>query len=132
MLRQAIEDRGLDVLVAETGDDATTKMRRQVEEGITIDTFEPLLSANLMILTNTMETLGPSGLYLMSEGPEDPVEGYGKEYEGRTWSRCPLCYLNLAHEVSCSGCDLPQENGYDFWIDKAADGQFEMWKSLKQ
>jgi hypothetical protein len=134
-LREAIDKRGLSSLVAESGQEAATKMEREIEEGVTIDTFEPLMSAHNSILVNTMrliEDAGGSPLYLILGGdiPEDPVQGY-PGFEGRTWPRCPLCYAGLAHEVSCDGCDLPQVNGYDWMIDRAADDALERWQSLR-
>jgi hypothetical protein len=83
-----------------------------------------------------MDYVGRAGgnpLYLMmADGPEDPVEGYGDAYAGRTWPRCPLCYLGLAHEVSCTDerCELPKVNGYDWMIDRAADDAAERWRQI--
>jgi hypothetical protein len=107
-----------------------TKLRRQLEGEDTIDSFEPLLMAHNAIAGNAMTTIERAGgnpLYLLSVGPEDPVEGH----PGRTWPRCPLCYLGLAHELNCGGCDLPQKDGYAWMIDKAADDALDKWESLK-
>jgi hypothetical protein len=74
---------------------------------------------------------GGDPLYLLAgppgETPEDPVTGY-PGHEGKTWPRCGLCYVNLAHEVSCEGCDLDTERGFDFFIGKAADEQLEFYE----
>lgn len=133
-LREAIADRGLEVLVAENGDEALTKMRRQLEGEDTIDSFEPLLHAHGLIMGNTLNILGPNGLYLMQPEsvPEDEVSiaDYGPQAAGRTWPRCPLCYLSLAHELSCDGCDLPREDGYAWMIDRAADDTLAKWQEL--
>ena len=135
MLREEIKKQGLMSLVPETSEDEVIKMQRQLEEGLTIDTFEPLMGAAMIIQTNCMQMLFDMGAnmtpYFLTEGPEDPVEGYGEKYEGRTWPKCALCYVNLAHEVSCGGCDLETVNGYDFFIEKAAEGQKQAWENMK-
>ena len=135
-LRQAINKRGLSTLVSEGGEQAALKVRRQVEEGVTLDTYDPLMGAHNAILANVGDIISKAGgspLYLFSSGPEDPMTGYGPKYEGRTWPRCPLCYLGLAHEVNCKDrrCVLPKVNGYDWMIDRAADDQVEIWKELQ-
>lgn len=130
-LRAAIDERGLSHLVAPDGRVALEQIADQLkraERGEEPDTpvnYDPLMAAHWAIVNNVMSALGPNALYLMTGGPEDQVEGYGKKYEGRTWPRCPLCYINLAHEVSCKDarCQLPKEDGYDMWIDRAANDQ---------
>lgn len=74
---------------------------------------------------------GGTILYLMGTGPEDDVELPGGE--GRTWPRCPLCYLGLAHELTCRDdrCTLPKVDGYAWMIGVAADEQVETWNRLK-
>lgn len=140
MLREAIDARGLTTLVAPDGATAAAQMADQLERGEATPTnYDPLMTAHWAIVTNAFEAIkeadGPV-LYLMAADnvPEDPVEGYGPEYDGRTWPRCPLCYLNLAHEVSCAhdGCVLDRVRGYDHWIERAADEQVEAWKEIKE
>lgn len=46
---KGIEEAGLWSLVAETSEEAFTKLRRQAEEGITIDSFEPGLMASYLL-----------------------------------------------------------------------------------
>ena len=128
-LRTALEDRGLTVF-SESGREAMTKIMRQTQGEDTIDTFEPLMEAHNIILANVMEAISRGGgnpLYLFDTDPEPPIEGR----EGQTWSRCPVCYVNLAHEISCKGCDLPQKNGFDWMINRAADNTLEHWEALK-
>lgn len=134
-LREAIDKRGLSSLVPEGGEEAARKVMRELEEGEqNIDNFDPLMSAYWAIQGNAMKTLegiGGNPLYILVDGPEDIVEGYGPEYACRTWPRCPLCYLGLAHEMTCGGgCDLPKKNGYDWMIDRAADESLERWKKM--
>lgn len=124
-LRQEISDRGLSHLVSGDGAKAVAKMQIELTEGaVTRESFDPLLSALWAITTNVMRLIDRAGndpLYLMAVGPEDPVAYPG--FEGRTWSRCPLCYLNLAHEVSCTDprCGLDKKAGYDWVMARAAD-----------
>lgn len=127
-LRAAIDERGLSHLIAPDGETAVAQIKQELEQGPSAVTFDPLMSAHWAIVSNAMDTItraGASPLYLMTAGPEDPVEGYGPAGDGRTWPRCPLCYLNLAHELTCKDprCTLPKVGGYDWMIERAADDQ---------
>lgn len=136
-LREAIDERGLMGFVPDNGEQAMKQMVDEMETGTTtVDNFDPLMGAHWAIATNAMKILGEQGgpqavMYLMAgpDVPEDPVKGYDG-YEGRTWPRCPLCYLNLAHEVSCNGegCTLDKERGFDWMIGRAADEQLERYE----
>lgn len=141
-LREAIEKRGMTDLVAVGGRRAAARTQRELEQGeVTLATFDPLMSAHWAIASNALGMLRQAGhpemaLYLMGAGPDDPVdpEVY-PEANGRTWPRCPLCYLGLAHELTCDGdptrCKLPKVDGYAWMIDRAADEADETWKKLK-
>lgn len=126
-LRAKIEERGLAGLVAPSGVIAAEQQKDQFERALsgeqeaTPANFDPLMSAHWAIASNAMSTISP--LYLMADGDEDPVEGFGQKGEGRTWPRCPLCYLNLAHELTCKDarCTLDEKRGYDWMLDRAAD-----------
>lgn len=124
-LRAAIDERGLTPFIAKNGEIAVQQVARQLQGDTGKATFDPLMSAHWAIAGNVNEFLASAHmnpLYLLSGGPEAPVEGY-PGYEGRTWPRCPLCYINLAHEVSCTNqaCRLPKVGGYDWMITRAAD-----------
>lgn len=125
-LREKIKERGLDHLVASSGELAAAQVSSQFEVGEATPTnFDPLMSAFWAIGSNTMETIRQAGmnpLYLLTQGPEDSLEGF-PGYEGRTWPRCGLCYLGLAHEVTCKDerCELPKQDGYAWMLDRAAD-----------
>lgn len=125
-LRNAIEARGLTPFIAKDGTVAAAQMAKQVEEQRSgKHTFDPLMQAHWAVAGNVMDYIGATGnnpLYLMTSGPEDPVVGHAG-YEGRTWSRCPLCYINLAHEISCTDpkCQLDKQAGYDWMVDRAAE-----------
>jgi hypothetical protein len=90
------------------------------------------MASHWAIVTNALRILSDAGLnplYLMAGGPEDAVDvsKAGASYAGRTWPRCPLCYLNLAHELSCTHqkCGLDKERGYDWMIARAAEESLE-------
>lgn len=140
-MRAAIAERDLNSLIAPDGKTAAMQLVQQAETGdVTPTDFDPLMHAHWAIVNNVfsqMDQAGASPLYLMAghETPEDPVntEAYGMEFDGRTWPRCPLCYLNLAHELSCKDarCTLDQERGYDWMIERAADDQAARARELR-
>lgn len=78
-----------------------------------------------------VKSMGGNALYVMVRGAEEAPVGI-PGYEGRTWSYCPLCHINLAHEIFCKvpACPLDKERGYDDWINRAADDQVEAAKEL--
>jgi len=138
LLKQRIDDRGLTHLIAKDGHVAAEQAATQIQEaGVTAQTFDPLMSAQWAISGNVMDFLHRSGmnpLYLMSGGEEDKCDGtYGPQYEGRPWPRCPLCYINFAHEVSCKDleCTLDKVRGYDWMLDRAADDALKQARELK-
>lgn len=116
-LKQAIDDRGLSGFISSDGGAAVKSMVSQADEGITVDNFDPLMGAHNAILMTTIEVVGLA--VMATDGPDD---GH--------W--CPLCYLNQAHEKSCTdpACVLDKENGYDLLIDKAADDQLKISERL--
>lgn len=137
-LRVAIADQGLDSLVSRGGAEAVERMSAELGEGQTLDNFDPLMAAHWAIVDNVsrhIQRAGGNPLYLLSNGPEDPVSGYGAAHEGRTWPRCPLCYINLVHELTCKGgegggCTLPTLGGFDWMIERAASDARDRWREL--
>lgn len=133
-LRVAIEDQGLGELIAKDGREAGRRMVKHLREETTLDSFEPLTAAMMAIISNISTIMQDGDVnigYLFEEGPEDEIELEGGE--GRTWPRCPLCYMNIAHELSCKGegCMLDPVHGYDYMIRCAAEEQLEIWEKLK-
>jgi hypothetical protein len=129
-LRELVVDRGLEDLIQPSGERAAEAMAAELEEGQNIRNFDPLMSAHWAILNNVLRVLGSRGMYLMENGdemPEDPITPdhgqYAGEYVGQTWPRCPLCYLNIAHGISCTDprCKLDKERGYDWMLERAVD-----------
>lgn len=148
-LREKIIERGLESLIATDGATAAAMMADQLnragietktdkdivvaeipeeevgaENSITATNFDPLMSAYFGLLSNAMriiELANGDPLYLMRLGPESPVIDMGPEGEGRTWPHCALCYIGLAHELTCDGCDMPKKDGFAWMLDQAAD-----------
>lgn len=126
-------------LVATSGEAAAKNTLDELKNNTTLDNFDPLMSMHWNICSNVMEKLGQSALYLLSGGPEDPIDlaripdpATRERYTGRTWPRCPLCYINIAHEFQCAdpACTLSRVDGYDVAIEWSADGAQELLKDL--
>lgn len=138
-LREAVEQRGMADLIAPHPNRAITNLATELERGEpTLATYDPLMAAMWSVLSNATETIGQAAgastvAYLMQpeDVPEDACELPGAN--GRTWPRCPICYLGLAHELTCreQRCKLPKVDGYAWMIDRAADDQLETWKKLQ-
>lgn len=128
-------------LIAHDAARAGSNVERELQDGKpSLATFDPLMGAHWAINGNALQLIGSAlgsatVAYLMQpdDQPEDPVdpERYA-DAGGRTWPRCPLCYVGLAHELTCTddGCTLPKVDGYAWMIDRAADEQAERWQQL--
>lgn len=134
-MRKAVDDRALTHLVARDGATAVAHITAELAGSATeAETFDPLLAMLWSIsgnIGNMIANVGGNPLYFMTQGPEDPVTGY-VGYEGRTWPHCPVCYINLAHEVSCreAHCGLARVDGYDWVICRAADDALDKARTL--
>jgi len=124
-------------LISESGQEVAQKVAREFGGESSVDTFDPLMGALFAIMSNCMTVVSNAGgnpLYMLTDGPEDPVDRsiYPQVPEGATWPKCHLCYVNLAHEVTCKDgrCMLDQKAGYDWMIDRAVADQAERWKRL--
>jgi hypothetical protein len=115
-LRSALVQRGLGGLFAATGDEAETKTIGMVQFGVTIDTFEPLISAQIDLIRVTVNHLG---LVLCRPQPGGPPEG-----------PCPVCLMTETHSTFCTvtDCDVVT---FDHWIYHAADDQLARWRELR-
>ncbi len=134
MMRAAVEARGLSSLVAASGHSAVENLVDEVQNGPSLDNFDPLMAMHWNIATNLMEKLGASAGYLMfggPEAPEDPIDvtqlsdqALREKYAGKTWPRCPICYANITHEFTCreESCMLARVDGWDVCINWSADG----------
>lgn len=135
MLRAAIEKRGLSDLIAPDGETAIAQLADQLHTASTTPTnYDPLMSAMFAISSNVADLVAEMGgnvLYVMVRGDEEvPVQEPG--YEERTWPHCPLCHVNLAHEIFCRhpNCTTDKVRGFDHWIEHAADDQVKRAKEL--
>lgn len=63
-LETEIDKVGLKAWCVDNGNDATIKLQRQLEEGINLDTFDPLLNAYQAVTSNCLTTLAQAGILL--------------------------------------------------------------------
>jgi hypothetical protein len=111
-LREAIARHGLSALVPDSADTALASLREELA-GVerTIDTYDPLMAAHFAIINNLMEEFGL--VVMIDEG-------------------CPLCHANEAHARQCTDVNCALVNPYDEYIELAAAGQVEVWKSFRE
>ncbi len=127
-LRKAIDDRGLASLISERGEEAIRKVSRELSEGPSVDSFDPLMSAHFMIMSNAIETIGRIGI--------DPMIFIANNPEHPQWE-CPICCLNWLseeHDNTCTteGCTKEKGQRFDIWIEKAADDTVKQWKEFNE
>ena len=117
-LRDAVDATGLGTLVSEGGQEAMMKMVAGLQEGPSIDNFDPLMQAHNAIMANTMTICQERG------GQASVAELMGAY--GDDW--CPLCYINEQHNQACEeeGCTYT----FDSWCIYAAEEQLKLWKEL--
>lgn len=108
-LRDAIRERGIYHLVAQSGETAMRQMADVIEtQGMTLRNFDPLMAAHNMIIS---EALNAGGLAIMVRNDD------GSE-------RCPICFMSEQHDLYCTreGCALPKDGtAFDSWIEFAAN-----------
>ncbi len=129
-LRAAIDARGLSALIASSGEQAASNTARELQDGQSIDSYDPLMAAHWAIASNAADTIQRFGgnplITLFSGGDDQPAH-----------TKCNLCYLNWMmdeHDRHCTEPDCQKPKGdlahYDWMIDRAADEQVEVWKSF--
>ena len=104
-LRSEIDQRGLSVLVPDSGQQAGERFVKAAEGNDSIASFDPLMYAHMAIMTHALDAVGLAAMVDNDDGS----------------ARCPLCFLNALHERTCTGCLRPQVNGFDDWLVKAVD-----------
>lgn len=110
MLRKAINDLGLSNLVASNGDQIARNFASELEHGITIDNFDPLMYAHNAIILNALEALGT---VFIKQG------------------NCPICSFNKSHTQTCKDPNCIYKDGSDIWIEYASNEALEKWNELK-
>jgi hypothetical protein len=103
-LRTAIKDRGLDGLVAKSGEEVVKRLSKELDDGESHkSTFEPLMGAHNAIVMRALDIVG---LNLMARNDDGS-------------DRCPICYLQASHDEGCKeeGC----KHSFEPWIVYAAD-----------
>lgn len=124
-LKEKISNKGLDHLVASSGEIAAAQTADQLRTNeVNPNNFDPLMHAHWGILGNSMRMLERAGinpLYLLGGDPPD----------GR--NDCPVCELNYLHKTSCTNplCTLDKETGYDWMLDRAVGDAFDRAVELK-
>jgi hypothetical protein len=103
LLKKAMEDRGLMKFVSNSGQVVVEKLQSELAGAPKIETWDPLMAANLAIWNNALEM---GGLYLMG------TDENGSEY-------CPIC-----ESVKNEGPAV------EWWITSAADEQLGRAKEL--
>jgi hypothetical protein len=84
-LRKAIDERGLTQFVAQSGRECAARLVRQGTEGITLETFEPLIGVHNQIIAVALDVVGPDVMQLDATGNH----------------RCPLCFMAEVHDKTC-------------------------------
>lgn len=103
-LRAEIDRLGMSSLIAKSGEEAISRAATELKSGeSTRTTFDPLMAAHNMIVSNVMERAGLDLFVANEDGTH----------------KCPLCYANKRHSDECDvdGCDF----SYDSWMTRAAE-----------
>ena len=128
-LREAVEDSGLSVLIAEGGEATVKNLASEFKDGRTIDNFDPLMGAHNAIWSMAMEIV-------KERYTQNPLMMMADDVEHPEWA-CPICALNWCHaehDRLCTQekCDWPKE--YD-WTDEMITGSvnhmLDEWKALR-
>ena len=116
-LREEIDKVGLTPWVANSGAMVAQMMADQVQRGMEIGNWDPLMNAWFAIQMNAMEATGPA--YMQAAG------------------KCIICFLNSARNADGS-CACPDPNcggkepgsvpDFEEWLTRAAEGQLAFGK----
>lgn len=98
-LRAAIQTRGLNHLVARSGEEATQRLRDELEGTADNKTFDPLMAAHNQITARALEA---GGIELLSSGD------------------CPLCFIELGVKNGTG-----QDGAATNWISGCTDSILE-------
>lgn len=128
-LRQAIKDRGLDSLVADSGEKAARNLVSEGAEGATVDNFDPLMGAHNAIVSRAMTEI-------RDKYSQNPMMLFADPDEHPEWA-CPICALAWCHDEHdrlCTQDDCNYPKQFDWaaeMCDGAADHMLEQWRSLR-
>ncbi len=106
-LRAEVDRRGLSGFLPDSGEQGASQLQRAAEESEpSIDSFDPLMAANLAIFSAALSLVG---VVLMTPNEDGSP-------------RCPLCYLQARHDEECTdeGCDFDLPT---VWIEGAVNDQ---------
>lgn len=101
---------GLAALIPGTVEERHTRLLGRMTEGITVDTFDPLMGAHEQLVRHMLSIYGQTILHAAGAG-------------------CPLCLLHAEHVLACSDptCTWAPVD----WIGWAAGTQVQVWESLR-
>lgn len=103
-MREAVKARGMENLVADSGEAAIGQLERQIQGEDSIDTFDPLMHMHWAILANL-----PPRIFFMDG--------------------CPLCNADRLHKEECPGPPC-QITDFEWMVDRSADDALDKWKEL--
>ena len=127
-LRDAIKSRGLDALVADSGQKAASNLASELQDGSTIDNFDPLMGAHNAIVAQAMDII-------KERYTQNPMMVFADENEHPEWA-CPICALNWCHDehnrlCTQEGCNWPKEFDWsDEMVNGASDHMLGEWQKL--
>ena len=111
-LRDEVDRAGLSALIPDDGEAAMRAMVREMNEGSSVDSFDPLMIAHNLIWSRAMEDIKTryqqNPLMLMADADEHPE-----------WA-CPVCALIWCHAEHDRLCEKPNCN-YPREFDWAAE-----------
>jgi hypothetical protein len=109
-LRAAIDARGLTPFVPTDGNEAMERTVKELQEGVSKQSFDPLMMAHNLIVSHCLDIAGLELLTNNDDGSE----------------RCPLCFFIENCECGRPDC----KNQYEGWVERAADDVFGAAKEL--
>lgn len=116
LLRSAIVERGLDHLLAKTGEEVVARTVAAIEHPERErSTFDPLMNAMWLLVNKVADVFGPQGMLLLIQDESDGSD------------RCPLCFLQVEHDKACQN---PRCQSFDLWCGYAADDMLQEAKRL--
>jgi hypothetical protein len=115
-LRKAIADRGLDHLVAKSGEKAAERIKAELEGTATDTSYDPLMGAHNMIVSRSLQV---GGLYMMA------LDESGNH-------RCPICEAMKHSRIGPNEGDFRDAAHVEsHWIDGPADAALAYCREQK-
>lgn len=112
MLRRAVRDRGMDHLVAPSGEEAARAAAAQLEGTDTVEDWDPLMAAHWAIMSKVLQAVGLAGL----------AEVF-----------CPLCAVQESFDAVSETDDFKPERHHNAqqWVDSCTDAMLDYAREQK-